>query len=101
MYGKNKTFSFNYQSSKQVKVGAGYLLCFVVEMPHLNENDCSVFIACFLEKRWWGTKICKEFRTMRWILRTIYRLIDKIEKENSTARKKGSGRPKSASTAQN
>ena len=86
----NSVFLSTYLSSKQVN-GESECLSFFVGMPQLSDADRAVVSACFLEKGWRGTKICEEFRSKKWEVRTIYRLIKKIEKNNSTERKKGSG----------
>ena len=75
----NSVFLSTYLSSKQVN-GESECLSFFVGMPQLSDADRAVVSACFLEKGWRDTKICEEFRSKKWEVRTINRLIKKIEK---------------------
>lgn len=94
---KNPAFSSRQQYSEQVSNRIECLL-FSVTMPQLTADDRAVVSTCFLEKGWRGTKICNEFRGKKWHVQTVNRLIKKIERENITKRKEGSGRPISVST---
>ena len=57
--------------------------------------------ACFHEKGWYGKRICQEFPSKNWTSRSVNRLINKIKETGSTARKEGSGNPRSARTEDN
>lgn len=70
-------------------------------MPQLSADDRAIVKACFLEKGWLGTRICREFRDKKWNVRTVSRLIKKIKETGDVKRLKGSGRPATAVTEEN
>ena len=67
----------------------------------LSTSDKAVIEACFLEKGWRGKKICTEFKSIKWDVTTVNRLIGKIVSTGTTTRKAGSGRPVTARTLEN
>ena len=66
-----------------------------------SESDRAVIEACVLEKEWGARRILKEYPNRQWNLSSVNYLIKKIKETGSTKRKAGSGRPKTASTAEN
>ena len=70
-------------------------------MGRLTENDRCLIWNLRTEKHWGSLRMMKEFPNKTWKRRTIDDLIKKIDSEGTTARKPGSGRPKSARTDTN
>ena len=67
----------------------------------LSNDDKSVIKACYLEKGWRGKRICKEFPSRNFNVRTVNHLIKRIEVTGSASRQKGSGRPVTVRTPDN
>ena len=67
-------------------------------MGRLTENDRCLIWNLRTQKHWGSLRMMKEFPNKTWNRRTIDDLIKKIDTEGTTARKTGSGRPKSART---
>ena len=70
-------------------------------MGRLTENDSCLIWNLRTQKHWGSLRMMKEFPNKTWKRRTIDDLIKKIDTEGTTARKPGSGRPKSARTDAN
>jgi AraC-like DNA-binding protein len=70
-------------------------------MGRLTENDRCLIWNLRTQKHWGSLRMMKEFPNKTWKRRTIDDLIKKIDTEGTTARKPGSGRPKSARTDAN
>jgi len=67
----------------------------------LNTEDRSLFCNLHTHKSWGSTRMIKEFPNKMWKRRAVDYLIKKIDLDGTTARKPGSGRPKSARTTEN
>ena len=67
----------------------------------LSEADKAIIVGCFEEKGWRGRRLCREFKSKQWNRRTVDLLIRKYEQTGSADRKKGSGRPCTATTEEN
>ena len=67
----------------------------------LSEGDKAIVEACVTEKGWGYKRIVKEFPGKGWGLGQVKRLVKRIKETGSTARKPGSGRPRTARTAEN
>jgi len=52
-------------------------------------------------KGWGSTRMIKEFPSKMWKRRAVDYLVKKLDLDGTTARKSGSGRPKSARTTEN
>jgi len=76
------------------------LIAFIV-MGRLNAEDRSLICNMRTNKGWGSTRMIKEFPNKMWKCRAVDYLIKKIDLEGTTARKPGSGRPKSARTTEN
>src|SRR6218665_2446933 len=70
-------------------------------MGRLTENDRCLIWNLRTQKHWGSLRMMKEFPNKTWKRRTIDDLIKKIDTESTTARKPGSGHPKSARTDAN
>ena len=62
----------------------------------LSDIDLAVIKTCFEEKGWRGAEICRQFRGKNWVVRTVNEAINRLEYTGSIYRKKGIGRPYSA-----
>lgn len=67
----------------------------------LSEGDKAIIVSCFEEKGWRGRRLCREFKSKQWKQTTVDKLIRKFEQSGSADRKKGSGRPCTATTEEN
>ena len=67
----------------------------------LSKEDLAVIKTCFLEKNWRGAEICRQFKNKGWKVRTVNYAINKLEKNENIYRKEGSGRPDTATSAEN
>jgi len=76
------------------------LIAFIV-MGRLNAKSCSLICNLRIHKGWGSTQMIKEFSNKMWKRRAVDYLIKKIDLDGTTARKPGSGRPKSARTTEN
>ena len=66
-----------------------------------SEGDRATIANCFIEKDWGCRRIIREFPNKRWAPSTVARIIRQIKQNNSTKRKPGSGRPRTARTQDN
>lgn len=66
-----------------------------------SKDDKAVIKTLFEEKGWRGRRIVTEFPNKKWNRRSIDRLINKLVQTGTTDRAKGSGRPRTARTADN
>ena len=66
----------------------------------LSDGDQATIINCFVEKNWRGREICRQFKSKKWSQATVDRCIRRYEETNSYARRSGSGRPPTSSTAE-
>jgi hypothetical protein len=64
----------------------------------LSEGDRATIINCFVEKKWHGREICRQFRSKKWAQTTVDRIIRRYEETNSHQGKSATGRPLSATT---
>ena len=55
----------------------------------------------FNEKQWSAYRICKEHPTKNWNKVSVQRLLNRFKENGSMDRKPGSGRPRTATTAEN
>ena len=55
----------------------------------------------FNEKQWSAYRICKEHPTKNWNKVSVQRLLNRFKENGSMDRKSGSGRPRTATTAEN
>ena len=67
----------------------------------LTVDDKALIRALRLEKGWGSRRMIKEFPLRQWKRSTLDDLITKIDETGDTKRKQGSGRPRSARTAEN
>jgi len=70
-------------------------------MGRLNAEDRSLICNLRTHKDWGSTRIIKEFPNKMWKRQAVDYLIKKIDLDGTTARKPGTGRPKSARTTEN
>ena len=70
-------------------------------MVHLTERDLKIIETIFVNKKWRGTEICRQFPLENWTVRAVNRAIKKFEDTGSILRCKGSGPPKKVSTDRN
>jgi len=70
-------------------------------MGRLNAEHRSLICNLHTHKSWGSTQMIKEFPNKMWKCRAVDYLIKKIDLDGTTARKPGSGRPKSARTTEN
>ena len=70
-------------------------------MVRPSEGDRATIANCFIEKDWGCRRIIREFPNKRWAPSTVARIIRQIKQNNSTKRKPGSGRPRTARTQDN
>jgi hypothetical protein len=70
-------------------------------MVKISNEDSILVKNLRLEKHWGAKKMIKEFPNKHWKIRTINKLIRKINVTGSAARRVGSGRPKTVRTAVN
>lgn len=66
-----------------------------------SNSDKAVIQTCWTEKGWGARKIIREFPNKGWTVVSVHRLINKIKQTGTTDRKKGSGRPCTATTEEN
>lgn len=59
----------------------------------LPPGDHATIINCFIEKKWRGREICRQFKSKNWSRETVDSIIRRYEERNNLLRKKGSGRP--------
>ena len=64
-------------------------------------EDKAIIKNDYLEKRWGAYKIWKEHPSKSWDRVSVWRLVKKFEMSGSMGRKEGSGRPVSATSAEN
>ena len=69
-------------------------------MP-LTDEDLAVVKACYEEKHWYGTEICRQFKSKGWSVRTVNEAIKRLQETGTIYRKKGSGRPIVSATSEN
>jgi len=69
-------------------------------MGRLNAEDRSLICNLRTHKGWGSTRMIKEFPNRTWKRRAVDYLIENIDLDGTTARKPGSGRPKSARTTE-
>jgi len=71
-------------------------------MERLYAEDRNLICNLSTHKGWGSTRpMIKEFPNKMWKRRAVVNLIKKIDLDGTTARKPGSGRPKSARTTEN
>jgi len=70
-------------------------------MGRLNAEDRSLICNLRTHKGWGLTRMIQEFPNKMWKRRAVDYLIKKIDLDGTSARKLGSGRPKSARTTEN
>jgi len=70
-------------------------------MGRSNAEDRSLICNLRTHKGWGSTRMIKKFLNKMWKRRAVDYLIKKIDLDGTTARKPGSGRPKSARTTEN
>ena len=63
-----------------------------------SEGDRAMTINCFIEKKWRGRAICRQFRSKNWAQATVDRIIRQYEETGSYQIKSATGRPLSATT---
>ena len=66
-----------------------------------SKSDLNVIESCFVEKGWRGKRICREFPNKRWNHNGVNYVIRRFEKTGTIERKKGSGRPVTATNDEN
>lgn len=66
-----------------------------------SKSDLDVIEACFTEKGWRGKRICREFPSKGWNPKRVNYAIRRFENTGSFDRKKGSGRPITATSDEN
>ena len=69
-------------------------------MP-LTDEDLAVIKTCYEEKNWHGAEICRQFIGKGWSPRTVNDAIIRLQNTGSIYRKKGSGRPDTATNLNN
>lgn len=70
-------------------------------MVGLTDDERCLIYNLRIEKNWGSKRVMKMFPDKLWNKNSIDRLIRKIDRDGSTRRKPGSGRPKSVRTAEN
>jgi len=70
-------------------------------MGRLSAEDLSLICNLRTHKGWGSTRMIKDFPNKMWKRRAVDYLMKKIDLYGTTARKTGSGRPKSARTTEN
>ena len=69
--------------------------------PHVCKEDLILIKQLRKEKKWGAKRLCKEFPRKGWCVRTVNRILNKVDNNNDISRKTGSGRPRSARTPAN
>ena len=57
--------------------------------------------SCYNEKGWGAKRIVQEFPDKHWIWKNVDNLIQKLRRDGTTERRRGSGRPRTATTRAN
>src|SRR4029078_1121593 len=70
-------------------------------MVGLTDDERCLIYNLRIEKNWGSKRVMEMFPDKLWNKNSIDRLIRKIDRDGSTRRKPGSGRPKSVRTAEN
>lgn len=70
-------------------------------MTKISAEDRILIKHLRIEKQWGARKMSNEFPNKAWSIASVSRVINKIDNDESTERKPGSGRPKSVRTQQN
>lgn len=70
-------------------------------MTKITAEDRILIKHLRIEKQWGARKMANEFPNKAWSIASVSRVINKIDNDESTERKPGSGRPKSVRTQQN
>ena len=80
----------------------GFLFCLSQKMiTRLSTAELNVIEACFTEKGWTPSQICREFQGKRWKRRQVERAVKRLKDTGSIHYKKPNGQPKIASTDEN
>ena len=69
--------------------------------PHVCKEDLILVKQLRKEKKWGAKRLCKEFPNKGWCVRTINRILSKVDNSGDITRKIGSGRPRSSRTSAN
>lgn len=70
-------------------------------MGRITKDDCVLIKGLRQEKNWSSRRLLQEFPRKEWSRTSLDRLLRKIDSNGETARKQGSGRPRSARTEAN
>ena len=70
-------------------------------MTKISAEDRILIKHLRIEKQWGARKMSNEFPNKAWSIASVSRVINKIDNDESTERKPGSGRPKFVRTQQN
>ena len=70
-------------------------------MTKITADDRNLIKNLRIEKHWGAWRMKTEFPNKNWSIRSVNRVIKKIDTDGTTERKRGSGRPKSARNRQN
>ena len=65
-------------------------------MTKITADDRNLITNLRIEKHWGAWRMKTEFPNKNWSIRSVNRVIKKIDSDGTTERKRGSGRPKSA-----
>ena len=66
-----------------------------------SEGDKATIINCFIDMKWRGREICRQFKSKNWPRSSVDRLIRKYEETGSYERVVGSGPPVTVTTDDN
>ena len=70
-------------------------------MTRITAEDRILIKQLRIEKQWGARRMTNEFPNKAWSIASVSRVINNIDNNNTTERKPGSGRPRSARTQQN
>ena len=73
----------------------------LAEIMVFSSEEKAVIKNDFIEKQWSAYRICKEHLTKNWNKVSVQRLLNRFKENESMSRRPGSGRPRTATTAEN
>ena len=74
---------------------------FFTEIMVFSNEEKTIIKNDFNKKQWSAYRICKEHPTKNWNKVSVQRLLNRFKENGSMDRKPGSGRPRTATTAEN
>src|SRR6185436_1687173 len=83
------------------KLFISVFLKFLPRMTRITAEDRILIKQLRIEKQWGARRMTNEFPNKAWSIASVSRVINNIDNNNTTERKPGSGRPRSARTQQN